>query len=124
MEFKIDTKDIYTLIIPVYGQIDANLTEAVSKKRAELGQSVSQNLIIDLSSCTSGDAAAYHQLIKLHTDCYSQNHSIVFTHVNDSILEDFKKNNIDTALNITPTLIEAIDIISMEMLERDLLSEE
>ena len=30
----------------------------------------------------------------------------------------------DTAINIAPTLIEAIDIVSMEILERDLFNEE
>lgn len=124
MEFKIDTKDIYTLITPVSSTIDANLTGALGQKRAELGQSVSPNLIIDLSNCESADASAYDGLIRLHTDCYSEGHSLVFTGLTEPVLDDFKKNNIDTALNITPTLIEAIDIISMEMLERDLLNEE
>ena len=124
MEFKIDTKDIYTHITPLNGVLDANLAAALKKKLSELGQSVSYNLIIDLENCSKIDATAYGALIDLHTDWYSRGRSLVFTGVHEGIMEDLKKNNVDTALNITPTLIEAIDIVSMEILERDLQNEE
>jgi anti-anti-sigma regulatory factor len=100
------------------------LTVAIAQKQAELGQSVSPNLIINLCNCNIVDAGAYSGLINMHTDSYSKNHSLVFTGISETVMEDIKKNNIDTALNIAPTLIEAIDIISMEILERDLLNEE
>jgi anti-anti-sigma regulatory factor len=124
MEFKIDTKETYSHITPQSGHLDANLTGALVAKKEELAQKGSKNLIVDLSQCTKADPSAFGTLIDMHTDSYSENNSLVFTGIHEPVMEEFKKNNIDTALNITPTLIEAIDIISMEILERDLLNEE
>jgi hypothetical protein len=48
----------------------------------------------------------------------------VFTAAQDKVFQALKDKEIDLSLNIVPKMIEAIDIISMEILERDLFSEE
>lgn len=124
MQFKIDTKEIYSHITPLTDKIDANLTGALQQKYSELAQSGNSNVLIDLSNCKEADSTSFNELLKLHEDVYSNAVSIVFTGLHDDILKAFKQKSIDTQLNIVPTVAEAIDIISMEMLERDLFNEE
>lgn len=124
MEFKIDTRATYTHITPVYAHLDANMAAALSEKCTELSEAGSQNFLIDLSNCQDADKRAFHVLLELHEACYGNDRSLVFTGVQDNVMRVVKEEEIDLSLNIAPKEIEAIDIISMEILERDLFNEE
>lgn len=124
MEFKIDTKSSYTQITAASDTLDANLTAKISQKCKELTENGSQNFIIDLNSCVNSDNASFEPLVELHEYIYGIGQSLVFTGINENVTKSLKETETDQLLNIAPTLIEAIDIISMEILERDLLGEE
>lgn len=124
MQFKIDTKPSYTLITPMPDGLNANLTALLRQKCTELTESGSQNFIVDLHKCTNADIASLRILTELHEECYSGNQSIVFTGITDNVMNLLKQNESDNLLNIAPTMQEAIDIVSMEILERDLFDEE
>lgn len=124
MEFKIDTKKNYTLITPVADVIDANLAVAISEKCRELAENGSNNYIIDLQHCTGADMASFGELLSLHEFCYSNGQSLVFVGVTEPVLQQMRPEEVHLALNIAPTLVEAADIVNMEILERDLFNEE
>lgn len=123
MEFKIDTKPNYTLITPVINELDVNLTEELTNKWQELTQSGSNNLIVDLHNCIMADKTVIPHLMVMHERWYEKEQSLVFTNIQDAVMAMLKDAEIN-ALNVTPTMAEAIDIISMEILERDLFNEE
>jgi anti-anti-sigma regulatory factor len=124
MEFKIDTKPTYLAITPVTNHLDANLADALRQKCKELTESGSHNFIIDLHNCLDADKASFESMAALHEDCYEHSHSLVFTGVQEEVMNILKKEGVDEILNIAPQMAEAIDIISMEILERDLFNEE
>ena len=124
MEFKIDTKDTFTIITPVTDKINANLTGALRSKCEEMRQSGSNNFIIDLGECTKIEKSAIPELVILHEESYSADRSLVFTELNNNIMAVLKEDEADLLINIAPKMKEAVDIISMEILERDLFSEE
>jgi len=124
MEFKIDTKEAFTLITPLTNVIDANLTDALQDKCEELGQSGSNNYIVILDNCTDIDNTSPAALVAMHEVMYSNDSSLVFTGLQKDVLNKLKEDETDLLLNITPSMQEAIDIISMEILERDLFGEE
>ncbi len=121
MDFKIDTKESYSIIIPTAPHIDANMTAALSQKCTELAQSGSNNYIIDLQNCTSADNTSFDDLVQMHENCYNNSQSLVFTGIANSIMQQMKDGEVDLSLNIAPKMIEAVDIVSMEILERDLM---
>ncbi len=123
MEFKIDTKPTYSIITPLDAHIDANMTAALSQKCDDLAKSGSTNYIIDLQHCIAGDNTAFDDLVQMHENCYNNSQSLVFTSVQESVLKQLQALELDTVLNIAPKMIEAIDIVSMEILERDLFDE-
>lgn len=124
MEFKIDTKPSYAVITPVSNTLDANLTAAIRQKWNELAENGQGNVIIDLNNCVETDETAADGLTGLHEEIYSANHSIVFTNPQPGIMAFFKSKELDLLINLAPTMNEAVDIVSMEMLERDLFNEE
>ncbi len=124
MEFKIDTKPTYIQLTPITNHVDANLTDALSQKCKELTESGSQNFIIDLHNCLDADINALGNLADMHAHFYNNNQSLVFTGIQAEVLNALKHNEVDSVINIAPTQNEAIDIISMEVLERDLFGEE
>ena len=124
MEFKIDTKPSYILITPVSNHLDAKLTAELRQKCRDLTENGRNNFIIDLHNCLDGDKNAFPGLTEMHEDCYSNEQSLVFTNVPPAISLALKAEELDNSINIAPTLIEAVDIVNMEILERDLFGEE
>jgi anti-anti-sigma regulatory factor len=124
MEFKIDTKDTFTIIMPLKAIIDAKLTGAIQEKCNEVRQSGSTNIIVDCSNCTEMDKNAIPGLVEMHENSYANDQSLVYTGINKQGMAILKEEETDLLINVTPSMKEAIDIISMEILERDLYSEE
>ena len=100
------------------------MTGALVLKCEEARQSGSKNFIVDLQHCEECAPECINGFIRLHQECYGQGESIVFTGVNANVLAAFKKAEDGLVPNVAPRMDEAIDIISMEILERELLSEE
>jgi anti-anti-sigma regulatory factor len=124
MEFKIDTKNTFTTIMPPAEAISAKLTGALHEKIEEIRQSGSKNFIVDLQLCSEIDKTSLDELVALHEECYGLDQSLVFTGIGDKLMTAVKKEEADLLLNIAPSMQEAVDIISMEILERELLGEE
>lgn len=124
MEFKIDTKESYSIISPTATHIDASMAGAIETHCQSLADNGSNNYLIDLLACQGGDEQGFEALARLHEKCYSEGRSLVFTNINNGLFKQMREAQMDGALNIAPTEIEGIDIIHMEILERDLLGEE
>lgn len=124
MEFKIDTRESYTRIGSSAEHLDANMAAALEEKAAQLADSGSQNYLVDLSSCQSAEEAGFEALANWHEAAYSDRQSLVFFGLAQEVLAIAREAQLDGAINIAPTEIEGIDIISMEILERDLFDEE
>lgn len=123
MEFKIDTKATYTVITPETELLSANLAGNIRQKVEELEVLGSHNFLINLEYCSGMETAAGNILQDLHQYIYNQEASIVFTSLRENVLQVMKQEQLHLSLNLTPSMIEGVDIISMEVLERDLLKE-
>lgn len=103
--------------------LNANLAAVLTDNIDNSTNNGANNFIIDLRHCNKTDNKSFKELLQLHEGCYAKEHSLVFTGISKDMAVFFKKNDNDRTLNIAPTMQEAIDIISMEKLERDLLNE-
>lgn len=124
MDFKIDTRDTFSVITPDSETITVILTGELQATMEKMRQSGSLNFIIDFQNCVSIEEEAIGELVSLHEASYSQGGSLVYTGVSSKVMAALKAEETDLLINVTPKMIEAIDIISMEILERDLFDEE
>lgn len=123
MEFKTDAKTNYTLVQVEQGSLNAKMAVALRQKVEDLVNNNSRNFIIDLKLQPEIDLEAGSLLLDLHHHLYENGHSLVFINLQEAVLQSMKKEQLHLSLNLSPTLIEAIDIIGMEILERDILNE-
>ena len=124
MEFKFDTKPTYTIITPVADVLDDNITGKLAELTMQDYGNDSSNFIIDLQHCISADNTSLSEVLQVHDACYAEQRSFVLTGAQPAVLQILQAGDDSERLNIAPTMQEAVDIISMEILERDLLSEE
>jgi anti-anti-sigma regulatory factor len=124
MEFKIDTRDSYVRIAPIGEHLSVNMAAMMEERAAQLADSGPGNALIDLSACHTADEAAFEHLANWHEHAYSEGRSLVFTGLQQDVLDVAKEAQLDGAINIAPTEVEGIDIISMEIIERELFNEE
>jgi anti-anti-sigma regulatory factor len=123
MRFKIDTKEKIVIFRPEIQALDANLSEAFIRQITELPELDGRNLILDMALVESADEAGIQAILTVYGQQYDSNLSCAITNVNNTLTAGLNQHS-EYELNITPTLSEAIDMVMMESLERDLLDEE
>lgn len=123
MQFKLDTKEQYTVITPQTNMLDAQLAANLAVQCQQLSEKGDNNFIIDLEECIEVHPDFLIPLTELSALCYEQGQSFVLVHPPSAMIQIIKSENAIDSLNYAPTLIEAIDIVSMEILERDLFDE-
>jgi hypothetical protein len=124
MDFKIEARDSFFIIAPNVVMLSAILADELIGDIVKDGQLGSSNLVIDLELVEEIEQAVLDRLVAWHEDWYGAGRSLVFTRVANSFLAMARSTDKDLLLNLAPRIEEAIDIVSMEILERDLLGEE
>jgi hypothetical protein len=124
MDFKIDTKATYTNIKPPVAALDAIMTESIRQKWYSLLEEGCQNMILDLENCESATEEGILDLKAIHEDSYGNNRSFIIIKVSQKIEQQINKYDTAHNLAIVPTINEAVDMVNMEILERDLFNEE
>lgn len=82
------------------------------------------HLLIDFNVVTSIDIKTANILLNTYQDVYSHNLSCAWVGCNTALKQQFEICTDISNLNIVPTLQEGMDIINMEVLEREFLSGE
>jgi hypothetical protein len=124
MTFKIDAKEQFTVITPQSSLLNAQWAAELAEQCQNLVQNGSCNFIIDMSLCTSVQADFLKPLMVLSAQHYEDGRSFVMVQPPAEMLNILKEEDAIDSLNYAPTSIEAIDIVSMEILERDLFNGE
>lgn len=123
MNYKIDTKENFDIITPQIAMLTSTLTDELSKlinKSREHDKSV----IIDFTLVNEIHTEFLDFLAQTHETMYLDNLSFVLCQVGGNLKQQLQEADLEDSLNVAPTLIEAIDIVSMEVLERELLGGE
>ncbi|MDI9319122.1 MAG: hypothetical protein QM530_01490 [Phycisphaerales bacterium] len=124
MQFKLDKKDQYTVITPQANTLDAQLAANLAVQCQQLSEKGDNNFIIDLELCNEVLPDFLLPFIELSARCYEQGQSFVLVNPPVAMIQMIKAENAIDSINHAPTLVEAIDIVSMEILERDLFDEQ
>ena len=122
MNVKTDTKEKFTVITPQVSKISANMTEDV-KKLSEYASSIIPHLVINMMEVEEISVDAANALANLQQTFYEQNHSFVVCKLQPAVEAVFEKEDLIDVMNITATESEAWDILQMEEIERELMSD-
>lgn len=119
MQFKIDTKEKILIIRLEEPALDAKMSEQLLQEAAALPGLEEKNLILDLGSLQSSSPEGLKAIFTVYTRQYERNLSAAVAHLNTSLTAELSERYPEM-LNIVPTLSEAIDMVMMEDLEREL----
>ena len=123
MSFNIDTKENFNVITSLFDVFDSQTFNDMTVFLEE-NDSLGTNLIFDISKTNEMDTAAMQLLSTFQEGYYALGKSFVLCCNNEDLYQEFQTLFPTDTINITPTQAEAIDIVSMEILERELLSGE
>lgn len=123
MTFKIDAKEQFTVITPQSSALNAQLAADLAEQCKQLTQKGSLNFIVDLALCQEVHTDFLMPFIELSSQLYEEGRSFVLAHPAAKMLQILKEEDAIDSLNYAPTFIEAIDIVNMDILERDLFKE-
>lgn len=123
MEFKIDTKEKILVVQPQITTLDANLSARFTKEVAELPGLEGRNLILDMELVEKADDTGIKAILTVYHQQYDSGMSCALTGLNSTLTNSIKKAD-ETVYNLAPTMLEAIDLVMMEDLERELMQDE
>lgn len=119
MQFKIDTKEKILIIRPEEQQLDAKMSAELIREAGNITGLEEKNLILDLASLQSAAPEGLEAIFTVYSRQYERGLSAAVAHLNTFLTAELTALHPDM-LNIVPTLAEAIDMVMMEDLEREL----
>jgi len=124
MQVKTNTKERFHVITVTDPALTADMAAELSDLLLAYLQNDVKNLILNLKELQSLDEIAAERLVKLQQNFYEKNSSFVVCEMQKPVEDFLDSVNLLEVMNTTPTESEAMDIVQMEEIERDLLTEE
>jgi MFS superfamily sulfate permease-like transporter len=131
MNVKTDTKEKFHVITVQEPALTASMTEDLAgcllpylQNDARLPDRQVKNLVLVLNQVSTVDLEAAEKLVYIQQKFYEQHTSFVICELNQAVEDFLDKHELLELMNVTPTESEAWDIVQMEEIERELLSDE
>ncbi len=124
MNFKIDTREKFTVITPDSDFLADNLAAPLFASIEDVKQSDTKNIILNLKNINAIETDTAQKIAQHQQSFYEENISFVVCEMQSSVEDVFEKAELMDTLNYTPTESEAWDIIQMEEIERELMDDE
>lgn len=119
MNYTIQKKDHYSLIIPDLTEMHQVSCEMLREKVLHEVASSSKYVIVNISNVTNCTADGVRELIKLGLELQQHDGMLIITHAEDSFTRLFNKADI----TFIPTDTEAVDFVFMDHLEKQFMQE-
>lgn len=120
MKFSIDKKDKYCLFKLEDEKLNTLNAPKLKSELVILNAGGAKNIILDLSEVTFVDSSGLSAILIGNRLCKNAGGTFVATNLNDYVSKLIKISQLDSILNILPTVEESVDFILMEEVERDL----
>ena len=123
MNVKIDTKEKFTVIKPEVSIIPAIMTEDLGEMLLAYLKQPVPHIVLNLSCVELIESVALEKIAAVQQEFYEQNCSFIVCGMVENIEKAFDDIDLLEVMNVTPTESEAWDIVQMEEIERELMSD-
>jgi anti-anti-sigma factor len=123
MNVKTDTKEKFTVITPKEPLLSVNMTEELTELLLLHLQKDIPHIILNLQEVEELDEKAGESLAITQQKFYENDCSFVICGLQKKVEDNLDKQELLEFMNVTPTESEAWDIVQMEEIERELLSD-
>ncbi|MBN1416448.1 MAG: STAS domain-containing protein [Bacteroidales bacterium] len=111
MEFKIEKLNFYTLIQVLEEKLDTHIAPTLKSELVLVSGNGEKNIILDLSKCRYCDSSGLSAILVANRLCKNANGTFVLTGLNDAVERLITISQLDTVLNITGSVEEAVKLI-------------
>ena len=119
MKFSVDKRDKYSIFKLEEDKLTSQAAPMLKSEMIVLNAEGVRNIIFDMTQIRFVDSSGLSSILIANRLCKNANGSFVLTGVSESVQKLIKISQLDSILTIIPTLREAIDLVLMEELERD-----
>ncbi len=120
MNFTSSHKDKLVVVTSSVEKLDAICAPDLKTEVTLLNKANNKNIIVDLSFTKYIDSSGLTALLVSHRLCKEANGSFVVCGLQETVKKLISISQLDSVFKITPTLSEAIDLVYMEELEREI----
>ena len=124
MNFEIDKKDNYAVVSVKVEKLDSQVSPSLKSELVVLNADEFSNIVIDLSDTRYCDSSGLSAIMVANRLCKNSGGTFVLCGLQRSVSKLISISQLDTIVNITPTLEEAVDLLALESIEKDLGTEE
>jgi anti-sigma B factor antagonist len=113
----------YTLVRPEEKKLTSQNAPELKSLFVVLHSEGIRNIVIDLGAVEYADSSGLSAILVGNRFCKGLNGTFVLASVTDPVMKIISISQLDRVLNITPTVNEAVDMVHMDEVERDLMNE-
>lgn len=124
MSFSTKKYDNYTLVVFSTDKLDAVVSPDLKAELVLINKGGEKNIIIDLSSVKYCDSSGLSALLIGNRVCKEAGGSFIISCIQSTVQKLISISQLDDIISNTPTLPEAIDLLFMEEIEREIGDED
>jgi anti-sigma B factor antagonist len=123
MKYAIDKQEKYTLLKLEEEKLDATISPELKSTFVSMNAEGTKSFVVDLNHVKYVDSSGLSAILIANRLCNDQEGTLVLTGVTEHVLKLIKISQLDKVLSIVPTVEEAIELVFMNDLEKDLQNE-
>lgn len=123
MKFTVDKHDKYVLIKLNENKLNSLVSPQLKSELILTNTEGQRNIILDLSNVKYSDSSGLSSLLVGHRICKNSDGTFILTGINGNISRLISISQLENILTIVGTVEEAIDLIFMEEIEKELKRE-
>lgn len=120
MKYTIDKQEKYCLLRLHEEKLDSNVAPNLKSELITLHAEGIRSIILDLSEVKYTDSSGLSALLVGNRIMQEDSGIFVLACLSDHTMKLIKISQLDSVLNIVPTVEEAVDAVFMHLIERDL----
>ncbi|MBS1546963.1 MAG: STAS domain-containing protein [Bacteroidetes bacterium] len=124
MNFTIDSKDKYTLVTAHVDKLDTTCAPELKSELVYLNKTGVRNVIINMAKTRYCDSSGLSSLLVANRLCKGVNGTLVICGLQEPVMKLVQISQLESVLSITPTEAEAVDLLYMEEMEKDVKKED
>ena len=123
MKFTVDKHEKYVLIKLNESKLNSLISPQLKSELILMNTDGQRNIILDLSMVKFADSSGLSSLLVGHRICKNAEGSFILTGLSDSVARLVSISQLESVLTIVGTPEEAIDLVFMEEIEKELKKE-
>jgi anti-sigma B factor antagonist len=123
MKFTVDKHEKYILIKLNESKLNSLITPQLKSELILINTEGQRNIIFDLSQVRFADSSGLSSLLVGHRLCKNAGGTFILTGLNEPVARLITISQLDSVLSIVNTPEEAIDLVFMEEIEKELKKE-